>query len=77
MKLDLPKPKTETKTPRFNFYKTDAIKFKEYLSNVNWNELLKMNPDDGWEFFQNTLHKGFENYVPKTTTKSSNKQPAF
>ena len=78
MRLDLPKPTHETKAPRYNFFKTDIPKFRDFLLNNNdWSTFIEMNPNESWDIFQNKLQEGFQKYVPKTSSKITKKQPLW
>ena len=51
--------------------------FKNYLDEIDWSIILSLEIDEGWNFFTETLHKGFEKFVPKTNPKTNKNQPCW
>ena len=66
--LDLPKVWHKPAKKKFDFIKCDFTRMKEFLSNNDWNETNDKTLEEAWNFFKNTLHEGFEHFVPKANT---------
>lgn len=61
--------------PKYNFYKINQIDFKNYLTSIDWTKLSNMNLEDAWTFFKNSLHSGFDKFVPLSNQKSKKSKP--
>ena len=76
--LDIRKKVLSSPKPKFNFYKTDFTKLKEYVVSQDWKQMNDMDLDTASEFLKNTLHEGFKKFVPLTNNRNKKfKQPVW
>ena len=41
---------------RPNFYKADYVSIKDYLKNVDWNDMDGLDTDNSWKFFMSKVN---------------------
>ena len=76
MSLDLPITQPCPQAPRFNYFKTDFAKFREYISSIDFSVLNQMTLEEAWNFFSKTIHTGIEKFVPLRKVKKK-QQPIW
>ena len=48
---------------RPNFYKADYVSIKDYLKNVDWNEMDGLDTENSWNFFMSKVNYCIEKHV--------------
>ena len=56
--------RNEPQQQRPDFYKADYRSIREYLQNVEWNEMSDLDTENSWNFFINRVKYCIDNYVP-------------
>ena len=60
---------------RPNFYKADYVSIKDYLKNVDWNEMDGLDTENSWKFFMSKVNYCIEKHVPVRRANAKFKKP--
>ena len=62
---------------RPNFYKADYVSIKDYLKNVDWNEMDGLDTENSWKFFMSKVNYCIEKHVPVRRANAKFKKPKW
>ena len=69
VKIDFMKKNERATRP--NWTKADIEGLREFLGNINWNQILIDKPvEEAWTTFRSTLELALANFVPKSTVRN-------
>ena len=63
--------RNDTVQQRPDFYKADYRSIRDFLQNVEWNNMSDLDTEISWNFFMNKVKYCIDNYMP---VKSNNKK---
>ena len=62
---------------RANYNKGNFKDFNLYMSDFDWDILLNMSTEEGWDLFKDRLEKGTEKFIPKTKCFKKKPKPLW
>ena len=67
----------EEKTLKFDWNKGDFIKFRDFISQIDWTVIQNMDLNSGWELIKSKIHEGMDLFIPKKKTKKKSNIPPW
>ena len=69
--------RSEPQHMRPKFYKADYVSIKNYLKNVDWNEMDGLDTEDSWKLFMSKVNYCIEKRVPVRRANAKFKKPKW